>query len=265
MAGAFCLQNDYDKAEAYLKKGRDLYYDIRHISEWTLYSPMLIHLYLQHEDKLDSVRQMIDEYESVYGKANNDDPIPENQRQFYFYKGKYYEKIGKLDSAEIYYRKIHRPDMSFTQKDPMYRGLLSIYQKKNIPDSIAKYAQLYCEANDSSIAHADRELIGKMSALYRYDKYQQEAQMQNKVATERKYQLLLVIAVSIMMLMCLSFIVNVPLIYDLSTEASQDKGPRGKVTHNARIQRGRKSVRRKTPLHKSSRTDPQERNETPKR
>ena len=162
MAGAYCLQNDYDKAEAYLKKGRDLYLDSRHVSEWTLYSPMLIHLYLQREDRLDSVRQMIDEYESVYGKANKGNPLLENQRQFFFYKGKYYEKIGKLDSAEIYYRKIHRSDMSFTQKDPMYRGLLSIYQKKNIPDSIAKYAQLYCEANDSSIAHADRELIGKM-------------------------------------------------------------------------------------------------------
>ena len=224
MAGAYCLQNDYEKAEACLKKGRDLYYDIRHISEWTLYSPMLIHLYLQHEDKLDSVRQMIDEYESVYGKANNDDPIPENQRQFYFYKGKYYEKIGKLDSAEIYYRKIHRSDMSFTQKDPMYRGLLSIYQKKNIPDSIAKYAQLYCEANDSSIAHADRELIGKMSALYRYDRYQQEAQMQNKVATERKYQLLLVIAVSIMMLMCLSF-----MIYRLKRRRIKDQEEKSRI------------------------------------
>ena len=80
-----------------------------------------------------------------------------------------------LDSAEFYYRKLHKPNMQFTSLNSMYKGLLSVYTKRHVPDSIANYAQLYCMANDSSIAKKDMELIAQMAASYNYSRHQQMA------------------------------------------------------------------------------------------
>ncbi len=207
MAGAYCLQNENDEAEVTIKKGRDLYIKAGHTENWILFSQVLIDLYLKQGNNLSEVKRMIDEYEATFGKASDGQLLPEGQRQFYFYKGRYYEKVGKLDSAEICYRWISIPNMTYTQKDPMYRGLLKVYQRKNVSDSIAKYAQLYCEANDSSIALQDRELVGKMAATYKYSRYQREASIQTKIASERKHQLVLLLSSSIILLLGLSLVI----------------------------------------------------------
>lgn len=65
--------------------------------------------------------------------------------------------------------------MSYVDQDPMYRGLLSVFSKRHQADSISKYAQLYCTANDSSIALKDRDQIARMTALYNYNRLQKEA------------------------------------------------------------------------------------------
>jgi uncharacterized membrane protein len=65
--------------------------------------------------------------------------------------------------------------MTYSTKDVMYRGLLSIFEKRHQADSVSKYSKLFCEANDSSIAKKDQELTAKMSASYNYNRYQKES------------------------------------------------------------------------------------------
>jgi hypothetical protein len=65
--------------------------------------------------------------------------------------------------------------MSITSQNSMYGGLLSIFKKRHFADSIAKYAQLYCEVNDSSIVKKDQDLTAQMAATYNYALYQKEA------------------------------------------------------------------------------------------
>jgi len=72
--------------------------------------------------------------------------------------------------------------MSYVDMDPMYRGLLSVFTKRHQADSIAKYAQLYCLANDSSIAKKDRDLTAQMAASYNYNRYQKESLENEKIA-----------------------------------------------------------------------------------
>jgi hypothetical protein len=67
----------------------------------------------------------------------------------------------------------------------MYRGLLSVFTKRHQADSIAKYAQLYGMANDSSIALKDRDQIAQMSALYSYNSMQKEAYKSETKAYQR--------------------------------------------------------------------------------
>ena len=82
--------------------------------------------------------------------------------------------------------------MPYTAYDSMYRGLLSIFEKRHDADSIAKYARLYCEANDSSIAIKDQELTAQMAASYNYNHYQKEAQENERKVYKANIRLLIV-------------------------------------------------------------------------
>ena len=63
-------------------------------------------------------------------------------------------------------------------------------------DSIAKYAKLYCIANDSSIAIKDQQLTAQLSASYNYNSIQKEA-LDNKT---KAYRFLVMLFISIILL-----------------------------------------------------------------
>jgi hypothetical protein len=91
-----------------------------------------------------------------------------------YYKGLYFENTGMLDSDEYYYRESYRPHKPVSDQDPTYRGLFSVFKKRHQPDSIAKYALLYCEANDSSIDVSERELIASVASSYKFNRLQKK-------------------------------------------------------------------------------------------
>ena len=135
----------------------------------------LLYIYVQDPNRLVEAKQLIDEYEDKSNSFDDRRELSSSKRIYYCYKGQYYEGVNNLDSAEYYYRKTYYPYMPFTSQNTMFKGLLSVYKKRNQSDSIAKYAQLYCEVNDSSIAKKDQELTAQMSATYDYGLYQKEA------------------------------------------------------------------------------------------
>ena len=87
--------------------------------------------------------------------------------------------------------------MTPVDKDPMYRGLLSVFKKRHQTDSIAKYAQLYCEANDSSIAIKDRDLTAQMASLYNYNRNQKIAEQEKEKSRNTRNLLFLVVVLTI--------------------------------------------------------------------
>lgn len=175
VAGAYILLNQNKKAEDILKKTMALFKKHGYEKAAARSSNIMMALYVDDKEKLTELKRLIDIYEQESGLFDEHHELPPNKRQFYYYKGKYYEGIGHLDSAEYYYRKRYYPDMPPVAKDPMYRGLLSVFKKRHQADSIAKYAQLFCEANDSSIAIKDRELTAQMAASYNYFNFEKEA------------------------------------------------------------------------------------------
>ena len=174
-AGAYLLLNKKDSAEALLKKVWYLYQQGHYVQETLQSSTSLMFLYVQEPNKYYEAKKLMDEYEAKSILFDNNHELSGARRQYYYYKGLYFEGIQNLDSAEYYYRKVYRPEMSFVAKAPMYKGLLSVFTKRHQTDSIVKYAQLYCEANDSSIAIKDQELTVQMAATYNYSLYQKEA------------------------------------------------------------------------------------------
>ena len=101
------------------------------------------------------------------GWYDADGNILKGKELCYYDKGRYLMAVGKIDSALLYFKKAY-----IGHKETGYKGLLSVYEKKNIPDSIAKYAKLFAAANDSNFLHVNQEKIHQITAAYNYSHHQ---------------------------------------------------------------------------------------------
>ncbi len=205
-ASAYILLNKRDSAELILKEILQQYEDSGFFQEELQASTMLMHLYVDKPEHSSDLGTLIEKYDSGSNLFNESHELPPSKRQYYYYKGRYMEGIGLLDSAEYYYRKVYRPNMSFVSQNPIYRGLLSVFQKRHQADSIAKYALLYCQANDSSIALNDQQLTAQMAASYQYNRFQKQAFENEKKAQRIKIVLLLVVSIAAVLLLTLTLV-----------------------------------------------------------
>ncbi len=193
----YILMNKKDSAELLIKEARRLFQKYGYRQKALQTSLSLLYIYVRSSDRLPEAKRLIDQFESESNLFDSNHELPPSRHQFYSYKGKYYEGIGLLDSAEYYFRKIYRPKMTSVEKDPMYRGLLSVFEKRHQSDSIAKYAQLFCEANDSSIAIKDRDLTAQMASLYNYNRNQKIAEQEKEKSRNTRNLLFLVVVLTI--------------------------------------------------------------------
>ncbi len=206
IAGSYILMNKKDSAEIILKSVLEQYRKHGYVQQALRSSKTLMFLYTESPQRLAEAKTLMDQFECESELFNEQHELPPSQRQYYYYKGLYYEGINELDSAEYYYRKITRPNMKAAQKDPMYRGLLSVFKKRHQADSIAKYAQLFCEANDSSIAKKDQELTAQMASLYNYNRYQRRALESENKALEAKNRFLFLCIFIVIGLLVLAYV-----------------------------------------------------------
>ena len=125
---------------------------------------------------------LLREYETRSGLFDGKGNIERGHEMYYYIKGNYYLEAGKPDSAEAFFRKL-LPD--YYPADA-YRGLLSVYQERRDPDSIAKYARLFEAAIDSLNNTRRIETVHQMAALYDYHRYQQQADVEALAATKAR-------------------------------------------------------------------------------
>lgn len=192
ITGNYILMNKRDSAEILLRETMRQYRAHGYEQEALQFSTSLMYLYVDQPDRQAELKQLIEVFDSGLALFNEHRELPPSKRQFYYYKGKYYEGINRLDSAEYYYRKVYAPNMPYLAKNPMYEGLLRVFRKRQIADSIAKYSILYCETNDSSIAVKDQQLTAQMTASYKYNSIQKEA-LDNK---SKAYSFLVMLVLS---------------------------------------------------------------------
>ena len=93
-------------------------------------------------------------------------------------KGRYLLAIGKNDSALYYFRKA----IMNGQFEAGYHGLLSVFEQKHVADSIAKYAKLFANANDSNFMHVNQQQVEQVRANYNYHRQQQMAEKRKQEA-----------------------------------------------------------------------------------
>ncbi len=121
---------------------------------------------------------------------DNGDLIP-GCEDFYYTLGCYFNAVGQLDSAEYYFRKV----LASNKNEEGYRGLLSVYDKRQISDSVRLFARLYADANDVRYREMNSNIVCQTSALYNYTRQKDLAQKQTARAGRFRLTLFCVLAI----------------------------------------------------------------------
>ena len=140
-------------------------------------------------------------YESQSGYFDSLGNIEKGREAYYDIKGKYYLASGKLDSAELYFRKEQRDGLDFNNQNKASWRLAQLYQMKNMPDSSSKYALYAYRMNDSSYSQATTEAVAQTQAAYDYTRSERIAQKEKERAEreKRKSQVLICVIVGIIL------------------------------------------------------------------
>lgn len=147
--------------------------------------PMSIDIYLRRGD-YQRAGAAIADFERNSNAFNDEGEILRGYELYYSYKGHYFMGINRLDSAEYYYRKLLSAAADFDKAGAACHGLLNLYEQYGIADSVAKYARLYCQANDSAaFKHASDEMI-RTQSLYNYEEHERIARQ--KTEETRRYK-----------------------------------------------------------------------------
>ena len=112
---------------------------------------------------------------------------------YYYDKGRYLLAIGQIDSARLYFNKALERGLF----ESGYKGLLSVYKAKRIPDSIVWYAEQFAKANDSSYLYVNQERVRQVSAMYNYNRSQRLADKKTIEAERYKNIIYIIIGVGV--------------------------------------------------------------------
>ena len=121
-------------------------------------------------------------FESKSGLFNTKGDIAKGKEFYYSLKGRLYLKESRIDSAEFWFRKeISQLGDYYNQNAAAY-GLANVYERKDIPDSAAKYYAYAYAMNDSAFKLMETEKVGNMQLMYDYTHQQRLAQIESKRA-----------------------------------------------------------------------------------
>ena len=149
----------------------------------------LVYFLIQRK-QFEEAKELIDTIRKRGGIFDERGNLNSGRESFYATIGDYYNGVNQLDSAEHYYRKAILPDVY----EAAYRGLLSVYDKKHLPDSVSKYARLYADANDAMHRKMNSSAVHSTQMLYKYNLHLQEAERQERHAREMSFLLMIAIA-----------------------------------------------------------------------
>lgn len=164
-------------------------------------TPILsISIYL-NKDQYDQARPLINNIVEKSGWLT-DGKLRYDKTVFYYDMGRLALHDGDLSKAEEYFRNL-QPNY----REASYKGLLSLYTKLHISDSIAKYAHLYAEANDSDLVRNNATMTALVGSQYRYARYQQEAKdAANALVRQKQTKELFIYAFFILVLLSISIV-----------------------------------------------------------
>ena len=126
-------------------------------------------LALVKKQDLLKAKSYIKAYESGSNFFSPNGDVVAGREIYYYIKGEYYLAVHKLDSAEYLFRKELKNGKDINNQIAACKGLQKVYEQRKNSDSIAKYATLSYELNDSAYSLSEMQNIQKMQASYNYN------------------------------------------------------------------------------------------------
>ena len=192
----FYQQQDTAKVFETTRKARDLYLQYGMTEAAARVYPTAISVAVQY-GLYDRARAMMQIFESHSGLLDKSYNIEKGYELYYQSKGLYYLGVEQLDSAECFFRKL----LSSGFQVEGYRGMLQVYQKRQIADSILRYTKLHEAAVFTMMSTLDAQATGQAASLYDYDRNEKLASLQTKEATQVRHVLTLVIIATCVIVM----------------------------------------------------------------
>ena len=193
-------KNDTDSVLYYVNTSYQLYKKYGYNKEASIALNMKIST-LVNRHKWEEVRKYMDIFERESGLFDKEGNIQIGRELYYRYRGCYLLGIGNPDSALYWFNRVH----SYGYKEAGYKGMLEVYKQKHIPDSIAKYAELFAKANDDSYLENSMELVSKQTQLYNYERNRKIAEQKERELSQIK----LYVSYAAIVLLCISIVLYV--------------------------------------------------------
>ena len=152
--------------------------------------------------QISKARECIYRYESDSKLFDEEGSIAKGREIYYYIKGTFFLAIDAIDSAEFLFRKELRDGKDLNNQIAGCKGLQEVYVHKGIPDSIAKYASLGYQLNDSVYSLAEMQNIQKLQASYNYNHNKQLAE-QRKVQAQQAWMLLVIVVFGVVIIVIL--------------------------------------------------------------
>lgn len=175
--GVYFHRNDTDSMLQVTNRSVELYrqHGGNNLAAQILIIPISIYLNRGEYQKAWEDMQVYEKESGFFDEKGN---VLRGKELYYYYKGLYSLSQNKNDEAVALFRKA----LSGGFMEAGYKGLLAVYEKKQIPDSIAKYARLYVNANDDFYKGVEQDVIHQASALYNYNRQQRLADENSRKA-----------------------------------------------------------------------------------
>jgi len=186
IAAGFLLDGKKDSALHISQHAADLFIKYGYIDLAAGTLPIQFNLLLEKK-RYKAAKVVMDKYELYSGFVDSTGFVKNGYEEYYMSKGMYYDGINKLDSAIFFYRMFLQKHSDMSDRETGYRGLLSVYQKLEQHDSIAKYCKLFAEANDSANIKKSALEITRMQALYNYHEKERIAYIKTNEAKDYKF------------------------------------------------------------------------------
>lgn len=152
-------------------------------------------------------KQFMDIYESKSGLFDAKGVIAPRREIYYKVKGLYCLYNNILDSAEYYFRKELHGGKDFNNQNAAAKGLVELYQRLRMPDSIAKYSLYAYAMSDSLYAQRTEKEIERMQAMYDYTRHQKIAIQEKENAANEKAKRQFSIAMLFLVVAVASYII----------------------------------------------------------
>ena len=148
-------------------------------------------------------------YMDIYERNFADPTVNTKGRSaiLYDYKAKYYAGIGKLDSA-LHFIHLQQRNRCLNNSEQVFRNYMNVYCAMGKVDSVNKYANLFCQCNDSAKANLYAERVTQIKSMYDYTQQQEEAFRQRSKSHRLMAALMLVASLGVIVVLSLVMLIS---------------------------------------------------------